>query len=85
MLTVMNSGLRSQRTAKCPGRAMREAAVAGADVPVAATVELGAIVEVAGGVQVIEFIDPPPDTAHALPVVRPILRPHHKDKHPVGV
>lgn len=82
MFTLLNTGLRKQRTARCPGRALREQAAAEAGSP--HDLELAAVLEVAGGVQVIEYVDAGPDPAHSGPVRQPVLAGHHKSRHPVA-
>jgi hypothetical protein len=72
MLALLNASLRSQRSARCPARILLEEA--------ASDVEMAAIVEVAGGVQIVEYIDADPDTAHRLPAVQPVLVPHVKTR-----
>lgn len=82
MFALLNNGLRLQRKSRCPGRALREQAASEAGGAPAASrpVELAAIVEVAGGVQVIEYVDVNPDAAHSGPVRQPVLAGHHKSR-----
>ena len=78
MLMLLNNTYRTQKTNRCAARILREDAAAGSVTD--GKVEMAAIVEVLGGVQVVEYIDADPDTAHRLPARQPALVPHMKSR-----